>query len=649
MLLLKSVKRALIVLCGAGLVSGTLLGSLAQAGTTVSGSSNAPFIPLNEKQSGAPLRILKNHVRVTVQSSGLFTERDHQVLELLNPALETMINPYQIQYSADMAKLRVLRAWVSTPSGQKYVVPARAIFVRPEPMAAGAPMYSHAKVLSIVLPKLGKEDQLHIITEKTQTTPYFAGQFSQLWEMPVSQSARNFRIDITAPRSMHLRAAKTGNWIVSQHSQGKLIHISARMAVHHARYPGPSTVDESQFSPLFEVSTFPSWAAVGKAYWSRAADKAAVTPIVQKTADTASHALQGWDAEKALYTWDSHHIRYVGLELGVGGYVPISASKTLETRYGDCKAHATLLQALFNAKGFKLYPTLINWNNVFTLPPLPTPFWFNHAIDYAPERHLFLDSTGTYETPGQLAIGERDKPSIVTGPHPRVVTTPGAEPDANQLDYAADLTLHQNGDLSGVAKMQTKGWWAWMYRQTFASIPPSAYHRVMNTLLLPDGGGSGTFVPGNPDILDQPFAVTAHWHTVAYTHVGDHISFPIPSGPYLTPGLSATARPMEALTRVIGPLQRQHPVTTYLGGIHWTTTIHLPEGYQVQYLPPAQQLHNQAGSFTYALTQQEHSVTVHYTLQLQRVVYNPQQYPALRKLLKLDYAAQQSPIILVRQ
>lgn len=649
MLLLKSVQRALMVLGGAGLLSGTLLGSPAQAGTTVSGSSNAPFIPINEKQSGTPLRILKNHVNVTVQSSGLFTERDHQVLELLNPALETMINPYQIQYSADMVKLRVLRAWVSTPSGQKYVVPASAIFVRPEPMAAGAPMYSHAKVLSIVLPKLGKKDQLHIITEKTQTTPYFAGQFSQIWEMPVSQSARNFRIDITAPRNMHLRAAKTGNWIVTQHTRGKLIHISARMAVHHARYPGPSTVDERQFSPLFEVSTFPSWAAVGKAYWSRAADKAAVTPIVQKTADTASHGLQGWDAEKALYTWDSHHIRYVGLELGVGGYVPISASKTLETRYGDCKAHATLLQALFNARGFKLYPTLINWNNVFTLPPLPTPFWFNHAIDYAPHRHLFLDSTGTYETPGQLAIGERDKPSIVTGPHPRVVTTPGAEPDANQLDYAADVTLHQNGDLSGVAKMQTKGWWAWMYRQTFASIPPSAYHRVMNTLLLPDGGGSGTFVPGNPDILDQPFAVTAHWHTVAYTHVGDHISFPIPSGPYLTPGLSATARPMEALTRVIGPLQRQHPVTTYLGGIHWTTTIHLPSGYQVQYLPPAQQLHNQAGSFTYNLTLQEHSVIVHYTLQLQRVVYNPQQYPALRTLLKLDYAAQQSPIILVRQ
>lgn len=648
MLLRKKIPSALIFLAGMAWGTGMLLTSMAEADTAFTGSTT-PFVPLNLQHSGAPLRILKNHVTVSVQPSGLFTERNHQVLELLNPALETMINPFQIQYSADMAKLRVIRAWVSTPSGQKYVVPASAIFVRPEPVAAGAPMYSHAKVLSIVLPKLGKHDQLHLITEKTQTTPYFAGEYSQFWQIPVSQSARDFQVKITAPRSMHLKAAQTGGWKITRQDHGKLVQISARMSVHHAHYPGPSTVDESQFSPLFEVSTFPTWAAVGKAYWSRAADKAAVTPLVQKTAADASHDLQGWDAEKALYSWDSHHIRYVGLELGVGGFVPISANSTLQNRYGDCKAHATLLQALFNAKGFKLYPTLINWNNVFNLPPLPTPFWFNHAIDYAPQRHLFLDSTGTYETPGQLAVGERDKPTIVTGPHPRVVMTPGAEPGANQLDYSADLTLHRNGDLSGTAKMVTHGWWAWMYRETFASIPPSAYPRVMNTLLLRDGGGSGSFVPGDPNVLDQPFSVSAHWHTVAYTHVGDHISFPIPSGPYLTPVLAGTANPIRALTRVIGPLQRQHPVTTYLGGIHWTSTIHLPAGYRVEYLPPDQHLHNSAGSFVYTLAQKNQNVIVHYKLRLKRVVYDPRQYPALRQLLKRDYAAQQSPLILVRQ
>lgn len=610
--------------------------------------SQAPFVPLNENTSGAPLRIMKNHVTVQVQSSGLYRERDHQVLKLLNPALETMINPFQIQYSADMVKLQVLRAWVSTPSGQKYVVPSSAIFVRPEPVAAGAPMYSHAKVLSIVLPKLGKNDELHVITQKTQLVPYFAHEFSQFWQVPVSQSARDYRIQITAPRAMHLRAAKTGNWIVKQQRVGKNVRITARMALHHAQFPGPATVDERQFSPLFEVSTFPSWRSVGAAYWARAAAKAAVTPIVQKTVNQVSHDLQGWDAEKALYTWDARHIRYVGLELGVGGYVPISATQTLETRYGDCKAHATLLQSFFNARGFKLYPTLINWNNVFTLPPLPTPFWFNHAIDYAPQRHLFLDSTGAYETPGQLAVGERSKPTIVTGPHPHLVTTPGAEPEANRLVYSAELILHRNGDLSGVAKMQAHGWWAWMYRETFASIPASAYPRVMNTLLLPSGGGTGSFNPGDPNVLDKPFTVSAHWHTVAYTHVGEHISFPIPSGPYLSPGLSATARPLETLTRVIGPPHRQHPVTTYLGGMDWTTTIHLPKGYRVMHLPPSMHLQNSAGNFSYTLSQKDHLLTAHYTLQLQRVVYDPQQYPALRKLLKMDYAAQQSPLIFVR-
>ncbi|MFA7496143.1 MAG: DUF3857 domain-containing protein [Acidithiobacillus sp.] len=614
----------------------------------ISSSVQAPFIPVNEKESGTPLRILKNHVTVQVQSSGLYTDRDHQVLELLNPALETLINPYQIRYSADMAQLKVLKAWVTTPTGQTYLVPKQAIFVRPEPQAAGAPMYSHAKVLSIVLPKLGAHDQLHLITQKTQLTPYFANEFSQLWQIPASQSARDFRVRITAPTSMSLRAAVTGGWQLKKQVKGQQTVLTARMAVHHARYPGPETVDESQFSPLFEVSTFPSWRSVGTAYWERAKDQAAISPIVQKIADQVSAKRTGWDAEKALYAWDARNIRYVGLELGVGGYVPISATKTLETRYGDCKAHATLLQALYNAQGFSLYPTLINWNNVFTLPPLPTPFWFNHAIDYAPKRHLFLDSTGEYETPGQLAVGERSKPTIVTGPHPRIITTPGADPQANQLVYSAKLRIDPNGNLRGTATMTTQGWWAWMYRQTFASIPPSAYPRVINTLLLHNGGGRGSYLPGNPYILDKPFTVKAHWQTVAYTHVGRHLSLRIPSGPYLTPGLSATAKPVDALTQVIGPLRRHHPVTIYLGGIHWTTTIRLPAGYRPLYLPPNARLQNNAGSFTYTLQQKGEFITAHYMLQLNRVVYSPQQYPALRKLLTVDFTAQQSPLLFTR-
>ncbi|EQD67847.1 hypothetical protein B1B_05790, partial [mine drainage metagenome] len=188
-----------------------------------------------------------------------------------------------------------------------------------------------------------------------------------------------------------------------------------------------------------------------------------MTPLVKQVADQVAGKLHGWDAVKALYMWESQHIHYIGLELGVGGYVPISANTTLKTGYGDCKQHSTLLEALLAARGIQVDPVLINWSNGFTLLPLPG-LDFNHAIDYLPKYHVFLDATGEFETPGQLAIGERDKDVVISGPHPRLARTPGAEPAHNKLVYDATLHLAADGTLSGSARMTTHGWWAWFNR-----------------------------------------------------------------------------------------------------------------------------------------------------------------------------------------
>ncbi|MEY2342076.1 DUF3857 domain-containing protein [Acidithiobacillus sp. IBUN Pt1247-S3] len=627
-----------------------LLATLLFCSMTIPGiaAANTGFHPVNQNISGSPVRLLYNHETVRVKKNGSYRVRQKQVWELRNSNFTSALNPFTLQYSSEMGSLHVVRAWVSTPSGQKIPITAQAIYRRPVAAAAGAPMYSHAQELSIELPKLQRGDRFHLITEKIQHTPYFPGQYSALWQIPSTLSARNYEVRVVAPSALHLRAAVTGPWQLKRQEKGEEEIFTARVTVHHASYPGPATVSERQFDPLFELSSFPSWAAVGQAYWTRAKGKAALTPELRHTAAQISGKQQGWQAQKSLYSWVSKNIRYVGLELGVGGYVPISAQKTLATRYGDCKAHATLLEALFAARGHPLYPVLINWNQVFSLPPLPTPFWFNHAIDYAPERKIFLDSTGEFETPRQLAVGERDKPALITGPHSHLARTPGAEPENNQLRYTAQLTLLPNGTLQGTAQMQARGWWAWMYRETFASLPPASYPRVMTAVLQNQGGGNGSFQPSDPNLLDQPFALRAHWQTPAYTRLGQQLSLVLPAGPYLTPGLGAGTSPTVALAQVVGPQARKHPVTIYLGQIRWQTDLQLPAGYHPLYLPPASRMHNAAGSFSSVIKLHGLVLQAEYRLRLNRVVYNPKQYPALRRLLLADYTAQQAAFLFTR-
>ncbi|MBU2786758.1 DUF3857 domain-containing protein [Acidithiobacillus sp. VAN18-1] len=611
-------------------------------------SLGSGFAPVNSAESGAMTRQLSYHAIVKVKKNGTYTDRVAQCIELLNLHGESKIEPFTEQYSATLSSLKVKKAWIETRDGKQIPIPLANIFVRPVPVSHGAPMYSHAKILSILPPKMSVGDTLHIITEKTVFKPYFTDMYSSYWNIPESKSTRNNSVEVVAPAEMHLQYAQRGAWKTSHSIYGAEEIIRAEMQVHHAEYPGLSTVGERQYSPIFEVTSFPNWAAVGTAYWKRANQMAAVTPLVSKVADEVAADKSGWAAQKALFSWDSANIRYVGLELGVGGFVPIAANKTLETGYGDCKAHSTLLQALFNAKNFQLYPAIINWDNVYNLPPLPTPFWFNHAIDYAPRKHLFLDSTGEYETPGQLAVGERDKPTVVTGPHPRIVMTPGAEPSKNQFVYAASLVLQKNGTLTGTAQMRTMGWWAWAYREIFASIPPSHYATVMSALLAPSGGGFGSFQPGDPAVLDKPFHVLAKWTTPDFTKVGSYLTFPAPTGPFLVPSLAEIPNPIAYLAQVAGPLRRKHPVETYLGGVSWTTTIQIPAGYRAVYLPVDEHLRNAAGSYFYSATFHDHELRLHYRLELNKVVYNPKKYQALRDLLVADLADQESPLVFRR-
>ena len=619
-----------------------LLGALALATLTGSGSARAAI-----GGSGADQRVLSFTADVHVQANGDFTERDDEVVEALTRTGAQALNPYQQQFSTSMSTLKVLAAWIQQPDGQRVDIPQSDIYVRPVPATTGAPMYSHAKVLNVVLPHFTKGDTLHVSTLTTQFKPYFAGQYFGVWGVGVDESARDQRIVVHAPASMHLRMARRGDWQTTQSAHATEATFTATLAANHAHYPGSSTVDAGDFSPLFEVTSFPDWAAVGDAYYKEAKPEAAVTPLVQKVADEVAGKLHGWAAVKALYAWDSAHIRYVGLELGVGGYVPVSASETLQTGYGDCKAHSTLLEALLAARGIKVDPVLINWSNGFALAPLPG-LDFNHAIDYLPKYHVFLDATGEFETPGQLAIGERDKQVVVASDHSRLMRTPGAEPVHNNLHYAASLALAPDGTLTGSARMVTRGWWAWFNRMIFAEVPPAAYGRLMNQLLATSGGGSGSFQPGDPMILDQPFRTAARWTTPAYAVPGKTLSVVLPAGPYLVPSMAGTSDPVAALAAVVGPAMRRHDISTYLGEIDWQSTLTLPAGYASSYLPPDVDLHDAAGSFRYSIEAHGDSVQARYALRLNHVLYTPAQYAALRKLLLADLRAQRTPLVFHR-
>lgn len=163
-------------------------------------------------------------------------------------------------------------------------------------------------------------------------------------------------------------------------------------------------------------------------------------------------------------------IRYVAIELGIGGWQPHAARDIFVHRYGDCKDKATLMSAMLKEIGVGSYYLDINVDRGAVNSSIPPHmFWFNHEIlvirlpdsmndpslqaVYAhPKlgRILVFDPTSEVtpfgELPGQL---QDNYGLLVTDDGGELIQVPQLLPSASSLQRAAQLKLLPGGTLSG--------------------------------------------------------------------------------------------------------------------------------------------------------------------------------------------------------
>ena len=149
--------------------------------------------------------------------------------------------------------------------------------------------------------------------------------------------------------------------------------------------------------PTIEFSSFASWPdaaqALEKYYTLTAVDKASVSEIVNEIKEETAEPEK--QAELAL-KYVQKNIRYLGIELGEGGYIPRRPAKTLSQRFGDCKDVTMLLMSILDGLGIEAAPILVDTEDrAKFLQALPTPFVFNHVIVGATikSKPYYLDAT----------------------------------------------------------------------------------------------------------------------------------------------------------------------------------------------------------------------------------------------------------------
>jgi hypothetical protein len=216
---------------------------------------------------------------------------------------------------------------------------------------------------------------------------------------------------------------------------------------------------------------FQNWKEMGDWEAGLEAGRRDASPEVKQkvAALTASSATQ-LGKMQALAKFVQGDIRYVAIELGIGGWQPHPAPEIFTHRYGDCKDKATLMSSMLHEIGVESFYISINTVRGGAAPDRPPMIgWFNHeilavrlpadvkdkslvAVIEHPKlgRLLIFDPTDEYTPFGQLR-GElqANHGLLVTPDGGELLKLPEMPPAMSGIQRTAKLTLNPRGTLSG--------------------------------------------------------------------------------------------------------------------------------------------------------------------------------------------------------
>lgn len=102
--------------------------------------------------------------------------------------------------------------------------------------------------------------------------------------------------------------------------------------------------------------------------------------IKQKVGELTGSATSTVGKMRALGKFVQEDIRYVAIELGIGGWQPHAANEIFSHHFGDCKDKATLMSTMLKEIGVDSYYVIVNTDRGAVNANTPAVNWFNHVI-----------------------------------------------------------------------------------------------------------------------------------------------------------------------------------------------------------------------------------------------------------------------------
>jgi len=170
------------------------------------------------------------------------------------------------------------------------------------------------------------------------------------------------------------------------------------------------------------------------------------------------------EMEKArvIYKYVQKKTRYISVQLGIGGWIPIEAKEVDRLGYGDCKALTNYTRALLKSQDINSYYTLV-YAGAFKrdIDPDFTSMQGNHVILNIPredEEDVWLECTSQTMPFNYLGdFTDNRNVLLITPEGGKIVKTKKYTVNDNLIETKSEIKLLANGDFSGVFEKRSEG------------------------------------------------------------------------------------------------------------------------------------------------------------------------------------------------
>jgi transglutaminase-like putative cysteine protease len=564
-----------------------------------------------------------------VEPSGAYRLTVDEARTIVEQRAVAVHGQYYIHYNKTLDAVLAVEAYTQKPDGRRVPVLADGIKDQQESASADAPMFQDTRVRIVVFPEVAVGDQLVVHYVLQRATPLFPGQFEDLSTVPFYVH-KNFLLTYDMPPAMALHADAVGFAPVPAESPpGRRRYQWRYMNGPNERIEADS-VSYIDYGRHLAVSTFADYAAFAAAFRSGAAGKALPSPAIAALARQLTAGLPDVRARVlALSDWIRTNIRYVGVYIGPGGVVPHAATTVLDNRYGDCKDHAGLLEAMLATLDIASTPALVNSGNAYRLPNAPTLGVFDHMILYVPALDLFVDPTAGATMAGYLPPAVLGKPTLLLKSG-TFAMTPVLQPQ--KIRTAAAIAIGRDGRGSLRVQRTVSGANAEPYRKVMRMLRLADREHIVERMLQNMGQstgqrGNGVFDIGLVDGHGDDYSLSA-------SGASDHfVDLPGPSA--LATSFAAWSEINDAVATLGRERERHQEYVCEAVDAEDETRFELPPGTRILALPRPASVMSGGLYYTAAYLHQGRSVLVRRRLTFRhgRATCAPADYQAMQPAL----------------